>query len=175
MASEHRRKNQHPWASGYTGAELVQLLLRHPRCRIACSPPTGVGTVDGRCVSRNSRLRSAAPRHDRLNRWTGKLDLNVAMRCLGRDRRGTVALPEVVDLSADFRLKILPLTQMVWPQHHALSLQKEAVLGCRNLSARHQARLVANPGCYTTCAIAASAAQGESHRERWIVIDTKSA
>ena len=40
-------------------------------------------------------------------------------------------------------------------EHHALELQKEAVYGLVELYRRDikKARLVANPGCYTSCAI----------------------
>jgi N-acetyl-gamma-glutamyl-phosphate reductase len=61
----------------------------------------------------------------------------------------------VVDLSADFRLED-PAAYAKWygHEHHALELQKEAVYGLVEVYRREikKARLVANPGCYTTCA-----------------------
>jgi N-acetyl-gamma-glutamyl-phosphate reductase len=61
----------------------------------------------------------------------------------------------VVDLSADFRLED-PAVYAKWygHEHHALELQKEAVYGLVEVYRREikKARLVANPGCYTTCA-----------------------
>jgi N-acetyl-gamma-glutamyl-phosphate reductase len=62
---------------------------------------------------------------------------------------------KVVDLSADFRLED-PAAYAKWygHEHHALDLQKEAVYGLVEVYRREikKARLVANPGCYTTCA-----------------------
>jgi N-acetyl-gamma-glutamyl-phosphate reductase len=62
---------------------------------------------------------------------------------------------KVVDLSADFRLQD-PAAYAKWygHEHHALELQKEAVYGLVEVYRREirKARLVANPGCYTTCA-----------------------
>jgi N-acetyl-gamma-glutamyl-phosphate reductase len=61
----------------------------------------------------------------------------------------------VVDLSADFRLED-PAVYAKWygHEHHALELQKQAVYGLVEVYRREikKARLVANPGCYTTCA-----------------------
>jgi len=62
---------------------------------------------------------------------------------------------KIVDLSADFRLED-PAAYAKWygHEHHALELQKEAVYGLAEIYRRDikKARLVANPGCYTTCA-----------------------
>jgi N-acetyl-gamma-glutamyl-phosphate reductase len=61
----------------------------------------------------------------------------------------------VVDLSADFRLAD-PAAYARWygHEHHAPELQTEAVYGLTEVyrAAIAKARLVANPGCYTTCA-----------------------
>jgi N-acetyl-gamma-glutamyl-phosphate reductase len=61
----------------------------------------------------------------------------------------------VVDLSADFRLSD-PAAYARWygHEHHAPELQKEAVYGLVEVHRRaiKTARLVANPGCYTSCA-----------------------
>jgi N-acetyl-gamma-glutamyl-phosphate reductase len=61
----------------------------------------------------------------------------------------------VVDLSADFRLAD-PSAYARWygHEHHAPALQPEAVYGLSEVyrDAIGKARLVANPGCYTTCA-----------------------
>jgi N-acetyl-gamma-glutamyl-phosphate reductase len=62
---------------------------------------------------------------------------------------------KVVDLSADFRLGD-PAAYLHWYGHEHLcpELQQEAVYGLVEVhrKAIKQARLVANPGCYTTCA-----------------------
>jgi N-acetyl-gamma-glutamyl-phosphate reductase len=61
----------------------------------------------------------------------------------------------VVDLSADFRLAD-PAVYARWygDEHHAPQLQPEAVYGLAEVyrDKVKAARLVANPGCYTTCA-----------------------
>jgi N-acetyl-gamma-glutamyl-phosphate reductase len=62
---------------------------------------------------------------------------------------------KVIDLSADFRLSdTAAYAHWYGHEHHAPELQKEAVYGLTEIY-RHKiktARLVANPGCYTSCA-----------------------
>ena len=61
----------------------------------------------------------------------------------------------MVDLSADFRLAD-PVAYARWygHEHHAPELQKEAVYGLVEIYRERikHSRLVANPGCYTSCA-----------------------
>jgi N-acetyl-gamma-glutamyl-phosphate reductase len=62
---------------------------------------------------------------------------------------------KVVDLSADFRLAdTAAYARWYGHEHHAPELQKEAVYGLVEVYRDRikTARLVANPGCYTTCA-----------------------
>jgi N-acetyl-gamma-glutamyl-phosphate reductase len=67
----------------------------------------------------------------------------------------TAPRTKVVDLSADFRLAD-PAAYAQWygHAHAAPALQKEAVYGLTEVYRAQikTARLVANPGCYTTCA-----------------------
>jgi N-acetyl-gamma-glutamyl-phosphate reductase len=61
----------------------------------------------------------------------------------------------VVDLSADFRLAdVEAYAKWYGHEHHAPELQGQAVYGLTEVYRRDvkRAHLVANPGCYTTCA-----------------------
>jgi N-acetyl-gamma-glutamyl-phosphate reductase len=62
---------------------------------------------------------------------------------------------KVVDLSADFRLHdAAAYAKWYGHEHHAPKLQREAVYGLVEVyrDKIRKARLVANPGCYTSCA-----------------------
>jgi N-acetyl-gamma-glutamyl-phosphate reductase len=62
---------------------------------------------------------------------------------------------KVVDLSADFRLAdVADYAKWYGHEHHAPKLQREAVYGLVEVyrDKIKKARLVANPGCYTSCA-----------------------
>jgi N-acetyl-gamma-glutamyl-phosphate reductase len=62
----------------------------------------------------------------------------------------------VVDISADFRLHdTAAYAQWYGHEHHAPELQEQAVYGLVEIYRRDikHAHLIANPGCYTTCAL----------------------
>jgi len=150
-------------ASGYTGGELTRVLLRHPRSEIVLL------TAER---SAGKAMRDVFPQFSPYNlptltaidsiNWP-KADLHVAfcalphattqkaIRALLADAPAT----KVVDLSADFRLSdTAAYAKWYGHEHHAPDLQKEAVYGLTEIHRREikRARLVANPGCYTTCA-----------------------
>ena len=150
-------------ASGYTGSELVRLLLRHPRAEIALL------TADRRA---GQEMRSVFPQFspfdlptlvslDGLDWKTAGLDLvfcalpHATTQKVLKDLLAAAPLTKVVDLSADFRLSdIAAYARWYGHEHHAPELQTEAVYGLAEIYRREikAARLVANPGCYTTCA-----------------------
>jgi N-acetyl-gamma-glutamyl-phosphate reductase len=150
-------------ASGYTGAELLRLLIRHPAVEIALL------TADRRAGQHMSDVFPqfapyALPKLVSLESidWTTVgLDLvfcalpHATTQNVIKDFLAKAPNTRVVDLSADFRLAD-PAAYARWygHEHHAPQLQKEAVYGLTEIyrAAIARARLVANPGCYTTCA-----------------------
>ena len=152
-------------ASGYTGGELVRMLLRHPRAEIVLlTAERSAGEAHAGCVS--AFLACTLPQLVAIDghRLGQALALDVAFCALAarddaeRSSRSSVAKSpstKVVDLSADFRLAdTAAYAKWYGHEHHAPELQKEAVYGLTEIHRREikQARLVANPGCYTTCA-----------------------
>src|SRR6202051_369018 len=150
-------------ASGYTGAELVRLLLRHPKVEIVLltadrKAGLPIGEVVPQFVPYDLPTLVSIESPD----WaTAALDLvfcalpHATTQKVLKDLLGKAPDTRVVDLSADFRLED-PAVYAKWygHAHHALELQKEAVYGLVEVYRREikKARLVANPGCYTTCA-----------------------
>ena len=150
-------------ASGYTGAELLRLLIRHPQVEIVLL------TADRRAGQRMGDVFPqfspyALPQLVSLEviDWTtASLDLvfcalpHATTQKVIRELLANAPKTRVVDLSADFRLAD-PVAYARWygHEHHAPELQKGAVYGLTEVyrAAIAKARLVANPGCYTTCA-----------------------
>ncbi len=150
-------------ASGYTGAELVRLLLRHPRVEIVLL------TADRRAGKTMADVfPQFAPYElpvltaiEGVDWKAAGLDLAFCGLPHGTTQKviadllKTAPRTKVVDLSADFRLAD-PAAYAHWygHAHAAPALQKEAVYGLTEVyrSQIKTARLVANPGCYTTCA-----------------------
>jgi N-acetyl-gamma-glutamyl-phosphate reductase len=150
-------------ASGYTGAELLRLLIRHPRIEIVLlTADRRAGQHMGDVFPQFSPY--ALPQLVSLEGidWTtAGIDLvfcalpHATTQKVIKELLATAPKTRVIDLSADFRLAD-PAAYARWygHEHHAPELQKEAVYGLTEVyrAAIAKARLVANPGCYTTCA-----------------------
>lgn len=150
-------------ASGYTGAELVRLLVRHPRVEIVLmTADRKAGQTMGEVFPQF--IPYDLPRLvaiDGIDWAAAALDLvfcalpHATTQKVLKDLLTRAPATKVVDLSADFRLDD-PAAYAKWygHEHHALELQREAVYGLVEVYRRdiRKARLVANPGCYTTCA-----------------------
>src|SRR5882757_1723771 len=150
-------------ASGYTGSELVRMLLRHPRAEIVLL------TAER---SAGKQMREVFPQFSPYELPTlvaiegldwAALNLDLVFCALPHATTQKVLKElltkapntKVVDLSADFRLAdTAAYAKWYGHEHHAVELQKEAVYGLTEIHRRDikKARLVANPGCYTTCA-----------------------
>ncbi len=174
-------------ASGYTGSELVRLLLRHPHVEIVLLTADRRAGQEMRAV-----FPQFAPFHlpklvaiESIDWKAAGLDLafcalpHATTQKVVSDLLDKAPTTKVVDLSADFRLHdVAAYARWYGHEHHAPKLQREAVYGLVEVyrDEIRTARLVANPGCYTTCAqlavlplIRAKAIDVEE-----IVIDSKS-
>jgi N-acetyl-gamma-glutamyl-phosphate reductase len=145
-------------ASGYTGAELVRLLARHPQIEIRLlTADRQAGKPFAEVFPHLGHL--PLPKLVKIDEadWSG-IDLVFCGLPHGTTQEVIAKLPrhlKVVDLSADFRLADVE-TYAEWygHAHHAPELQREAVYGLTELKRKEivPARLVANPGCYPTSA-----------------------
>ncbi len=149
-------------ASGYSGQELVRLLLRHPQVAIACF---------------TSRQYAGRPVTDVFPKFRGLVDAvfvepkiadivasgaQAAFLALPHGVAAEYAVPllekgiKVLDLSADFRLKSAAVYKDFYEHDHpAPALLKQAVYGLPELrrDAIRNADLIACPGCYPTSII----------------------
>lgn len=147
-------------ATGYTGAELLRLLLQHPFVRvteivghgkaglpIASVLPSMAGILGGKVASYDAdRIASNA---------------DVAFACLPHGASAKIVAElrarglQVLDLSADFRLRD-PAVHAEWYGHDdAPELRSQAVYGLPELfrEALRTADLVAVPGCFPTASV----------------------
>ena len=170
--------------TGYTGEELLKILLNHPDVKI-----TG---LFGRISSEERHLKDVYPRFSHLDLRVEALDVKkVADKC----DVVFLALPhavafeivphlidagvKVIDLSADFRFS-KPEVYEKWYniKHTAKEYIKKAVYGLSELNAEKikKALLIANPGCYPTTVIlgCAPAVKNDFINLKGIVIDSKS-
>jgi len=145
-------------ASGYTGAELLRLLAKHPGISIdALTAEKNAGGAVGDIFPHLAGLELPRLKKIAETDWD-KLDAVFCCLPHATTQEVIAGLPrrlKVVDLSADFRLHDTA-TYAKWygHEHKAPELQKEAVYAITEL-ARDQvkaSRLCANPGCYPTAA-----------------------
>ena len=144
-------------ASGYTGVELLRLLVNHPDVTISCITarqnagediarlfPSLTGRFSQVCEPVEVKAIAAAA--------------DVAFIALPHQAAMEVvpdllaAGKKVVDLSADYRLRDAAVYEAWYQPHSSPELLQEAVYGLPELfrSEVKKARLVANPGCYPT-------------------------
>jgi N-acetyl-gamma-glutamyl-phosphate reductase len=149
-------------ATGYTGHELIRILLDHPSIQLSALTsrryqgqpiervfPALKGCTDlvcetvdfDRLADRSDFVFTALPH---------KTAMDVVAGFYGRGKR-------VVDLSADFRFIDHHVYEAWYQPHHFEGLLAKAVYGLPELhrEAIRNARLVANPGCYPTGAVLA--------------------
>ena len=141
--------------SGYTGAELLRLLLRHPQVRVRAL--TSRQEAGKRADEVFPSLRGVTDLHfsqpDALDGCAAVFFATphgVAMQTAPALVKKGV---KVLDLSADFRLKdAAQFKQWYQHEHAAPQLLSEAVYGLPevNRAALKTAMLVAVPGCYPT-------------------------
>ena len=148
-------------ANGYTGYELMRLLLAHPNVELAY---LGSRSFKGRTYSEiYASLQGICDLKcddKALSEISQSLDCVFTATpqgfCMQEVSEKVLSQCKVVDLSADFRLKNAQIYEKWYKiEHKAPQFLGEAVYGLSEIhrSQIKKARLVANAGCYTTCAI----------------------
>ncbi len=151
-------------ASGYTGMELLRILLSHPSIELAA--------VTSRTEA-GKRLDEVFPRFSKASSANLKFSLpdpdeiaatgaTVAFLALPHGVAAEIATAlikrsiKVIDLSADFRLRSAAVYEEFYNHPHpAPELLSEAVYGLPEIHGAEikSARLIASPGCYPTSII----------------------
>ncbi len=171
-------------ATGYAGHELIRLLYNHPKVEI---------------IHLSSRSYAGKKLSEVYHNFTGILDKKLAELnaqqmaddcdviffalphglAAGQISEELLEKTKIIDIGADFRLKDKD-TYKSWykVKHSAPQFLEEAVYGLCELNRdkiKH-ARIVANPGCYTTCSITSLAplVANKIIDNSTIIIDAKS-
>ena len=148
-------------ATGYAGGELVRILMGHKEAEIVWYGSRSYidqkyadvyrnmfQIVDAKCMDDN--IEALADQVDVIFTATpqGFLASVINENILGKTK--------IMDLSADFRIKDVKVYEKWYGiEHKSPQFIEEAVYGlCEvNRDKVKGARLIANPGCYTTCSI----------------------
>lgn len=148
-------------ATGYAGAELVRLLAGHKDVDIVWYGSRSYINDNYANVYRNfCKIVDARCLDDNLGELADQAD--VIFTATPQGFLASVLTEEilektkVIDLSADFRIKDVAVYEKWYGiEHKSPQFLPEAVYGLCEINREkiRGARLVANPGCYTTCSI----------------------
>ncbi len=149
--------------AGYTGGELLRILLRHPETEVV--GVFGEEHVGARLASLHPQLsgvvgerRVEKPDYGKIGSESDVVFMatpnGVAMRVVPKILEGGA---RVVDLSADYRFKDVKVYEKYYTKHESPHVR--GVYGLPELYREEirKATLIANPGCYPTAAILALA------------------
>ncbi|MEQ9619266.1 MAG: N-acetyl-gamma-glutamyl-phosphate reductase [Deltaproteobacteria bacterium] len=169
-------------ASGYTGSELIRLLLTHPEVEIA---HLTAEKHAGRNISEvfphlrgflNTELKPLDP-------GSVPEDMDMVFLALPHGTSAAVVKElfkrdiKIIDLGADFRLS-RDMYRKWYGEHPCPELISEAVYGIPELNRKRikNAKLVANPGCYPTSAILGLAplVKNDLIEPGHVIVDSKS-
>ena len=163
-------------ATGYAGIELVRLLCSHPDVEIKMLVSQTYAGQKISDVYPNFRhvLEMECENLD-VNKVADMCDVVFTALPHGASKQVIPQLYErglkVIDLSGDFRYNDPKVYEQWYGEAHcAPELLQESVYGLPELHRDEirQARLIGNPGCYTTCSILGLAPLLKNH-----IVDTK--
>lgn len=148
-------------ATGYAGGELVRLLLQHKEVEIKWYGSRSYIDQKYASVYGNMfKLVEDTCLDDNMEELAKQVDVIFTATpqgfCASVVNDSILNRTKIIDLSADFRIKDVSVYEKWYGiTHKAPQYIKEAVYGlCEiNREKTKGARLVANPGCYTTCSI----------------------
>lgn len=148
-------------STGYAGAELVRILTGHKEAEIVWYGSRSYVDKQYADVYRNMfQIVDAACMDDNMDELARQMDVIFTATpqglCASLVNEDILSKTKIIDLSADFRIKDVSVYEKWYGiEHKSPEFINEAVYGlCEiNRDKVKGARLVANPGCYTTCSI----------------------
>ena len=148
-------------ATGYAGGELVRILMGHKEAEIVWYGSRSYIDQKYADVYRNMfQIVDAKCMDDNIEALADQVDVIFTATPQGFlasvINENILSKTKIVDLSADFRIKDVKVYEKWYGiEHKSPQFIEEAVYGlCEvNRDKVKGARLIANPGCYTTCSI----------------------
>ena len=148
-------------ATGYAGLELVRILLGHKDVEIKWYGSRSYIDKKYASIYQNFfQLVDANCMDDNMEVLADQVDVIFTATpqglCASLVNEEILSKVKIIDLSADFRIKDVKVYEEWYKlEHKSPQFIEEAVYGLCEINREDvkKARLVANPGCYTTCSI----------------------
>ena len=148
-------------STGYAGQELVRILLGHKDAEIVWYGSRSYIDKDYSDVYGNMfNIVDAKCMDDNMQELSKQADVIFTATpqglCASLVNEEVLSNAKIVDLSADYRIKdVATYEKWYGIEHKSPQYIEEAVYGLCEINREDikKARLIANPGCYTTCSI----------------------
>ncbi|RHT39191.1 N-acetyl-gamma-glutamyl-phosphate reductase [Firmicutes bacterium AM31-12AC] len=148
-------------ATGYAGGELVRILTGHKEAEIKWFGSRSYIDQKYASVYQNMfQIVDATCMDDNMEELAKQVDVIFTATpqglCASLVNESILSKVKIIDLSADFRIKdVATYEKWYGIEHKSPQFIEEAVYGLCEINREDvkNARLVANPGCYTTCSI----------------------
>ena len=148
-------------ATGYAGGELVRILTGHREAEIKWYGSRSYIDKKYADVYQNMfQIIDAVCMDDNMEELASQVDVIFTATpqglCASLVNEEILSKTKIIDSSADFRLKDVKIYEEWYKlEHKSPQFIEEAVYGLCEVNREDvkKARLVANPGCYTTCSI----------------------
>lgn len=148
-------------ATGYAGSELARILLGHKDVEIKWYGSRSYIDKKYASIYQNFfQLVDANCMDDNMEVLADQVDVIFTATpqglCASLVNEEILSKVKIIDLSADFRIKDVKVYEEWYKlEHKSPQFIEEAVYGLCEINREDvkKARLVANPGCYTTCSI----------------------
>ena len=146
-------------ATGYAGSELVRLITQHPKAELVTMTSQSYAGQEYKEVYSNYSHIDYVCEEEHIEEMAEKCDViflalphGVASKKINAD---ILSKTKIIDLGADFRIQDVDVYEKWYTTHYSKDILPEAVYGlCEiNRDKIKGKRIVANPGCYTSCSI----------------------
>ena len=146
-------------ATGYAGSELVRLITQHPKAELVTMTSQSYAGQEYKEVYSNYSHLDYVCEEEHIEEMAEKCDViflalphGVASKKINAD---ILSKTKIIDLGADFRIQDVDVYEKWYTTHYSKDILPEAVYAlCEiNRDKIKGKRIVANPGCYTSCSI----------------------
>ncbi|MFG6328751.1 MAG: N-acetyl-gamma-glutamyl-phosphate reductase [Lachnospiraceae bacterium] len=148
-------------STGYAGQELVRILLQHPDVEIVWYGSRSYIDKKYSSIFGNMfQITDSTCMGEDMEELAGQADVIFTATpqglCSSLVSEEVLSRTKIIDLSADFRIKdVAKYEEWYGIKHQSPGFIKEAVYGLCEVNREEikNARLIANPGCFPTCAV----------------------
>ncbi len=147
-------------STGYAGGELVRILSSHPNAEIkTVTSQSYIGKNYNEVYENYRHIKNLVCKQEDIEKMSQICDVIFLALPHGEASKkinsSVLQKTKIIDLGADYRLQNIDVYESWYTKHYSPDILKEAVYGLCEINREKikTRRIIANPGCYTTCSI----------------------